>query len=402
MSWRERIKQQSHGGKANQGSFRGAPFIAPESEAAFGRRTELHEYPLRDIPYVEDLGRAAREFNLTVFVDASLTLDDDYMAARDALIFELEKPGPGTLIHPYYGSLRVSITSPAKVRDSTREGGRATFTFTCIESGELEFVETDYSTVVGVQDAAGEMQTTAVDDFAAIFSVDNLPDFHLAEIETELARTLEKIETTIGAVTGAIAAAIRAPANMAASIVGSINSIATIVTEPLRAFGIYEGLFSAGDDSPAVPQTTLTRRLQAQSTQALHRLVQRAAVAAAARASSAADYASLDDALDVRVRLLAAIDAQMEATDVVTGESIDDDVYQALAALRAAASEDLLIRGGKLPRITRHTSPATLPALVIAHRLYGDASRADEIVARNKVRHPGFVPGGVPLEVLNV
>ena len=44
-------------------------------------------------------------------------------------------------------------------------------------------------------------------------------------------------------------------------------------------------------------------------------------------------------------------------------------------------------------------------ALVIAQRLYGDPARmeerAAEIVARNKVPHPGFVPGGAALQVLS-
>jgi hypothetical protein len=33
-----------------------------------------------------------------------------------------------------------------------------------------------------------------------------------------------------------------------------------------------------------------------------------------------------------------------------------------------------------------------VPSLVLAHRLYGDALRGSEIVTRNKIRHPGFVP----------
>jgi prophage DNA circulation protein len=37
--------------------------------------------------------------------------------------------------------------------------------------------------------------------------------------------------------------------------------------------------------------------------------------------------------------------------------------------------------------------------LVIAHRVYQDASRVDELVLRNGIRHPGFVPA-VALEVL--
>ncbi|HJW80822.1 MAG TPA: DNA circularization N-terminal domain-containing protein [Acidiferrobacterales bacterium] len=399
--WRLRVKQQSHGGRANQGSLGGAPFIVPENEASFGRRTELHEYPERDLPYVEDLGRKAREFNLTVFVDASLTLDEDYLAARDALIAVIEKPGPHTLIHPYYGTLRVSITVPARVRDSTREGGRATFTFTCVESGDLVFADAEYSTVVGVQDAAGSAEASAIDDFVATFSVDGLPDFHLAEIETDLTRTLGELTKVVGDVAGAIADEIRAPANMAGAIVGAIGNIATAAGEPLRALKLYENLFDAGDDGKAVPLTTSTRQRQAQSLQAQRLLVQRAAIVAAARSSSEAEYASLDDALAVRDRLVAAIDAQLEATDTVSGANIDDDVFLQLSALRAAVARDLLIRGGKLPRITRYTSPSTLPALVIAHRVYGDASRADEIVSRNKVRHPGFVPGGVALEVLS-
>jgi prophage DNA circulation protein len=41
----------------------------------------------------------------------------------------------------------------------------------------------------------------------------------------------------------------------------------------------------------------------------------------------------------------------------------------------------------------RTYAPAeTVSALVLAHALYGDALRSGEIVERNRVRHPGFVP----------
>ena len=40
-----------------------------------------------------------------------------------------------------------------------------------------------------------------------------------------------------------------------------------------------------------------------------------------------------------------------------------------------------------------------LPALLIAQRVYQDGSRADELVTRNQVRNPLFVPAG-QLEVL--
>ena len=42
-----------------EASFKGAPFHVEETGGQFGRRTVLHEYPFRDLPYGEDLGRSA-------------------------------------------------------------------------------------------------------------------------------------------------------------------------------------------------------------------------------------------------------------------------------------------------------------------------------------------------------
>ena len=43
-------------------------------------------------------------------------------------------------------------------------------------------------------------------------------------------------------------------------------------------------------------------------------------------------------------------------------------------------------------RLVDVTPKESLPAVVLAYRLYGDATRAEEIVTRNKVIHPGFLP----------
>jgi len=62
--------------------------------------------------------------------------------------------------------------------------------------------------------------------------------------------------------------------------------------------------------------------------------------------------------------------------------------------------QDVTARGGSLAHLYAYTPAQTEPALVIAQRLYGDPTRAGEIVARNAVIHPLFVPGGQALEVL--
>src|SRR5690349_9842319 len=124
MAWQDKLRKAS---------FRGVPFQVDTSEGTFGRRGVVHEYPLRDTPFVEDLGRRARSLSVEGFV-----LGSDYMAARDALLAALERRGPGTLVHPYLGELVVSVQE-VKLRESTAEGGLARFGITFLESGAERF-----------------------------------------------------------------------------------------------------------------------------------------------------------------------------------------------------------------------------------------------------------------------
>mgnify|MGYP001305509633 CR=1 FL=1 len=123
-------------------------------------------------------------------------------------------------------------------------------------------------------------------------------------------------------------------------------------------------------------------------------LAEAQAVIEAVVASSRVEFESHDQAIKIRNALGDQLDT--------LAEDAADPVYRTLAGLRAAMVADIGARGADLARIDHATLPQTMPALVVAHRLYGDATRADEIVTRNRgiVRHPGFVPGGTPLEIL--
>nr|MDM8590005.1 DNA circularization N-terminal domain-containing protein [Escherichia coli] len=48
MTWKDRLQDAS---------FRGVPFKVEEESTGTGRRVETHEYPNRDKPYTEDLGK---------------------------------------------------------------------------------------------------------------------------------------------------------------------------------------------------------------------------------------------------------------------------------------------------------------------------------------------------------
>ena len=114
MAWRDQIRRPA--------SFRGVPFSVTDAEARIGRRMVLHEYPQRDDPYPEDLGRRAR-----VFVVEAQVVGEDYLTRRDALMRAIEQDGPGELIHPRHGVLKVVVLDHVSVKESHREGGIARF-----------------------------------------------------------------------------------------------------------------------------------------------------------------------------------------------------------------------------------------------------------------------------------
>jgi prophage DNA circulation protein len=102
--------------------------------------------------------------------------------------------------------------------------------------------------------------------------------------------------------------------------------------------------------------------------------------------------------VSVRDRTLAVVDQESDAA----GETDDVEAYRALRALGLAVVRDFRARGATLSRISVVTPTATMPVLVLAYRYHGDLNQVDAIVARNGIRHPGFVPGGQPLELLGV
>jgi len=123
-------------------------------------------------------------------------------------------------------------------------------------------------------------------------------------------------------------------------------------------------------------------------------LVRGLALAQLAQAVASSTYPTVAAAEAARDDVAARLDLEMQLTQ-------DDTVYQDMAALRVAVIQQVNATIATLPAISAITLPAAIPALVLAHRLYDDPSWDADLVARNDVVHPGFVPGGVPLQVLS-
>ncbi len=399
MTWREDLRRVTlpDGRVLIGASFRGVPFFVESSELAGGRRAVVHEFPLRDEPFVEDIGRKARTFRIDGYV-----IGDDYLAQRDALQAALEdEAGPGELVHPYYG-VRRAICVNMGIRSTRADGGMATFA--------LEFADAPAQAPVPVEvvDAAEQVSTSAdaaigatQDEFEEQYNTSGLPSFALASAETALISAAAALETTLAPIvesvqelaqltsriaimTARAASLVRAPAELLADFRAAIIGLADTIADSPGA--VVDGLIAAYVENlgPLISETTSTREREAANQAALTSALRRVMAIEAARIAPMVQYASIEEATATRDAIAAQLEEQAGLAD--------DAAYQALVSLRS----DLLraVPGvATYARVVTVTRNVAIPSLVLAYQLYGSVDLEADILARNAVEHPGFLAG---------
>ena len=140
-------------------SWAGAQFHVDIDAEMGGRRNATHEYPKKDTPWTEDMGRSALRWNVTGYCICS-PLVPDYTIARDALRKALQLEGPQTLQHPSYGSVQANCDS--FICTERREmGGYAMFEMRFVENGAMPGVTVTADTQSQVNSASNNAQSAA-------------------------------------------------------------------------------------------------------------------------------------------------------------------------------------------------------------------------------------------------
>lgn len=113
-----------------------------------GRRIVVHEYPKRDIPYSEDMGRSATTFSVRGYCivyprdlsdDPQMALyTRDYRVARDILQERLDRAGPGTLQLPTYRPVKC-VCQRYRMTEEQKLGGYVVFDMQFVELGVPPF-----------------------------------------------------------------------------------------------------------------------------------------------------------------------------------------------------------------------------------------------------------------------
>lgn len=412
--------------KLYEASFRGVPFHVTKVDLKVGRRTVVHEYPQRDKPYVEDIGRATRRLSFTAFV-----VGDDYIQQAEKLIGAIETEGPGTLIHPHLGEMKCCLEQASTITftDSSRT---ASVVLTAVESGELEFPKSGTDAVSKVLESADALEKSAIQQFCdsldlssgsewvdAALSGDLLDKLGIIS-NADIATIFDKVDEISTLASNGLSLISGGPKVFATRLVGALglsrfassarawSRVAKQLKNLTKHDKLREGTKELARVKADSTVLSSTQRAVLQNRAAVETLIRQTLIAqmvgVSAVVGTKTDQAmaveddvqtseslkatvskSYDDIVQLRQDLLETLDEELLMTT-------SDDSYLELEKARVAVFEALTDRADDSSRLAVVVPGDVLPALVHAYDYHDDASRDQEIAIRNGVEHEGFCP----------
>ena len=365
-------------------------------------------------------------------------IGDDVYLQRALFAAACEIKGAGLLIHPSLGPITVSLAEPPGMSDTYERGRVVELDLSFIQGGTSLFpsilistqnavlvaaaaavlaVATEVATLAQsvpaqsqpVEQAAqqtvaswGAIATSYMTDASLIANeVSGLPGPYgrfvgatsaatptatLATLRAAVVTARTGVATAVAAATGAASGLFGAPTAVAAAcqaVAESVRAVAIAPGDQLRVLGELAG-FAPDTMTTSAPIGASI----ADTITIVGALCRRSAVIAMAEAAQAYQPTSFNDAEAVLTTVVDALDAEI----TIAGDMGDDGSYLALYSLRASVVDDLTARGASLAPIATFVFAASMPSLVLANRIYGDATREPGLVSEVDPIHPLFMP----------
>jgi prophage DNA circulation protein len=393
-------------------SYKGVPFYFESDDEEGGRDNVKHVFPHRDPPYIEDMGEALRYFGGVAYVHG-----DNADTLASTLKTALASKGAGMLVVPYFGPVTVHCET---FKRSTQRDQMGYVAF------ELKFVRAGaasaYVSVPLLQNvafgAADAMARAIAGQFPTVISTLDQADYVVSAAADALADAAAAVDVLRQSypVDPAISAKLRdgvagllatlpdqvsntAPASDAGPAVLSLVGLVRQLGDGMPADSAVRASLELLDAFPAPsepasvivagqPYLATTARTAYQNADAAARAVRLAALTAYVEGVLRMTFPARPEGVTTRAEVAERFEAELYNT---TGAE-NHDLYVAAEALRGTVIEWLTKTINTLAPVIVVESAIVMPSLALAWALYADPARADELVARNGVRHPSFMP----------
>jgi prophage DNA circulation protein len=399
-----------------QASLRGLPFWVPAATDSLGRRWVTHEFPGRDDPWHEDLGERTRALDVE-----GLLIGDDVLLQVEEFRAAIAAPGAARFTHPWFGELEVVVLDGSVTLSETQQR-LARLSLRLERAGRRPAPLVGQDGLAGVLDRVDALRLATLRTLGRLRQLIALPRqlqsalgvfvgsaaAQLTQLQVAFGRPFDRQGNPAGQGLAQLGAAQLLPATLGPALLDACRGLTVLVVPPRPGEApAREGLWPVGPPLapgacwPALAGFVAPRLAMGQEVLSPWAASLTAGVAAeCARALAYTPFDVRADAIAARDRVAETLAA---AADALLLAGMEECRAEAVA-VRAALIADTSARAARLPALRRLTLPRSLPATLVAYRLDGDAEatlfdRAAALAARNRVRHPLFVPGQVALEV---
>ncbi|MEG9669405.1 DNA circularization N-terminal domain-containing protein [Serratia bockelmannii] len=403
-------------------SFRGVPFYFVDVEGTGGRRAIPHAYPKKEVGWTEDHGAVLTQQQIN-----GILLGNDYQAQFNRLLAALNTPGPGELVHPWFGVQQVQAGKVTH-KLSTEEGGIAYVSFEVFEAGEQLFPTQQEDTTATTLSASDSVKAALAngDYFAALDGVGNMVDTLLDDLQgfatnlPTLPNALNEWMDRLNRFKDLAGIIVATPGELIRDVTDLISDVKDLVTEAPWALQVYDQLQDKWDGERAAQAATksladniavnvdtgfassVTRSSTIEVSDDMQtniddfrQLVIVTSLVAKAETVATATFETSQEAQGTGDELAERLGEQ--AIDAV--ESGQRELWRSLRDLRFAVVNDVRIRSVQLPELRRVSPRQTTPVMLLAWRETGDAEQRDALVTRNRLRYPAFI---LPVQVIEV
>lgn len=421
----------------------GVTFDIIDSREAAGRRVARFLFPNRPVEdqKFQDFGTIDQPIRITGYLAG-----DDYVIRADRMRKVLLTAGAQTLVHPWWGRLRVRVLEPGEIQFSATRIRLAQFQVTLVRDpgnpgtkGLLASITDTLTNLLEQADAMVDEATLAVQAVLAPLAIplalSNMVGSLLSQasgIWDSLTETApQPLQSGISSAQATLAAGVSVPATnsdttyadsvtaalaaVPAAIIDSITDPSSSVVAPAQQI---EGHTAETVDAQTAANILLASAVRIGTTAdnlssvtsvpaealVLGVVARGLIVSQLLAAWGSLTFVSGADAVVARDRFIAAIDALLvdlqNAAASGAGVSLSG-LWIAIHAARTALIADCSSQVGRLPAVVVIPLNAIISAWTLAYAVAGDdvtrvKSVFDDLVSRNAIAHPALVgPGSV-------
>jgi len=387
--------------KLQVGSFKGVPYLWKSSNLTGGRKTVTHEFPNKNIRFTEDLGLLPKTFSMEVTVSHI-----NYIQNRDAFIVALDNQGPGELIHPTLGSLKVQVTTYT-LNETISDIGNAKFSITFERTGENVFPEKAKDNTTNITNDSQNLFVKTEENITDFYEspVGNFENFNDAKDKVldfidDVEASVKKRKVLISKINdfsddiinfrNDINTLITSPEQLAASINNLYTSTQILFDLPLDTYNYFIDLFGFGENDVSFDLITQERIFRQNNRDVLNQNIETNSLVGAYQSVINLTFTTTQDIENVRNVL------EQQYQKLFDEEKIDFDTKELLQNLRNEISiylegQEQIVSRIEISRIFNE------PITPLIYRFYGNLENTDKIINLNNIENFSFIEGDVEL-----